>query len=244
MRNIFTIAMKELRQIFISPIAYMVAFMIFVIIGIFFYSSVLAAAYQQYAPTIQSVIGPLTTILLFAAPAITMRSVSEESRSGTLETLLTAPVRDWEVVFGKWLGAFLFLLIILLLTWIYPLMLNQIVSPGIDQGLMLTNYLGIFLMAGAVLAVGVACSSFFSNQIAAFFATLAVLLVFYLIGYPASLMGESTGATIMRYLDMSEHMYRSFFAGTLRLTDLVYFASITVLALTIGSLAVESRRWK
>lgn len=243
MRNIFTIAGKELRQIFISPIAYVVAFMVFVIVGIIFYGTVLSAAYMQSAPSIQTVVGPLTTILLFVTPAITMRSISEESKTGTLETLLTAPVRDWEVVVGKWLGAFAFVLLILALTWVFPAILNLLVEPGIDQGLLITNYLGLAFVVAASLAIGVACSSLFSNQIAAFFATLAILLALFMLGFPASAMGGSGGG-LLSYLDMSEHFYRTFFSGTIELKDIVYFLSLTSFALLLGSLSVEARRWR
>lgn len=242
MRNVFTIASKELKLFFISPIAYVVAFAIFLIMGILFYGSVVAAAYQQAAPSIQDVIGPLGTIMLFTAPAITMRALAEEQKTGTLEVMLTAPVRDWEVVVGKWLGGMFFIVIVLAATWVYPAILNNIVDPGIDQGLMVSNYLGMLLMLGSFLAIGVACSSLFSNQIAAFFATLGVLLALWLIGYPAAVMGEVGG--IFQYLDMREHFYPTFFRGIIELKDVVYYLSVIILALFLGSVSIETRRWR
>lgn len=243
MRNIFTIAFKELKLFFISPIAYVVSFAIFIIMGILFYANVVAAAYQQAAPTIQVVVGPLATIMLFTAPAITMRSLADEQKSGTLETLLTAPVRDWEVVIGKWLGAMIFALIVIAVTWVYPIILNNIVSPGIDQGLLITNYLGLLLMVGSFLAIGVAASSLFSNQIAAFFATFGILLALWMSGYPASAMGNA-GGSIFSYLDMSGHFYDAFYIGVITLKDVVYFLSVIILALFLGSVSVETRRWR
>jgi ABC-2 type transport system permease protein len=243
MRNIFTIAAKELKLFFISPIAYVVAFAIFLILGILFYASIVAAAFQQAAPSIQVIVGPLATILLFTAPAITMRSLAEEQKTGTLEILLTAPVRDWEVVVGKWLGSMFFIIIVLAVTWIYPIILNSIVDPGIDQGLMLANYIGLLLMFGAFLAIGVAASSLFSNQIAAFFATMGILLALWMIGYPSAVMGDAGGG-IFRYLDMSEHFYNSFFRGIIELKDIVYYLSVIALALFFGSVSVDARRWR
>lgn len=242
MRNLWVIAQKEYKQYFISPIAYAVAFAILLIIGIFFYASVLDASAQQYAPTMQAVLSPLVTILLFTTPAITMRALAEEQRNGTLEILLTAPVRDWEVVVGKWLGAVLFLLTLLLVTWFFPVVLNQIVSPGIDQGALVANYLGIFLLGSAFLAVGVMASSFFSNPIASFFATLGILLVFWLIGYPAQVSGS--GGELLKYLDITEHYYYSFYRGLIELKDVVYYVSFIAIALFIGSVSVETRRWR
>jgi ABC-2 type transport system permease protein len=243
MRNIWVIAEKEFKHIFISPIAYAVALTILVILGIFFYVNILAASIQQFAPNIQFIMGPLVTLLLFTTPAITMRTLAEEQKSGTLELLLTAPVRDWEVVVGKWLGGVFFIVILLLITWVYPIILNQMVEPGIDQGLLVTGYLGLILLSATFLAIGVMTSSFFSNQIAAFFVTLAILLVFWVIGAPAQAMG-STGGSLLTYLEMGQHFYPTFFRGIIELKDIIYYVSFTALALFIGSVAVETRRWR
>jgi len=111
MRNIWTIARREYKLYFTSPVAYVVAFLFMVILGWFFYSemrgAILQAAYQAYAPSVQIIISPMVTLLLFTMPAITMRLLAEEARMGTLELMLTAPVKDWELVIGKWLGGFL-----------------------------------------------------------------------------------------------------------------------------------------
>jgi ABC-2 type transport system permease protein len=243
MRNILVIARRELKSIFISPVAYAVALAIFLIMGILFYSNVLGAVYQQYAPTIQIIIGPMATILLFTTPAITMRTVADEQRSGTLELLLTAPVRDWELIIGKWLGTVCFMFIILLATWVYPILLNKLVDPGIDQGLLVSGYLGLLLMFSAYLAIGVAVSTLFSNQIAAFFATLGIALVLWMIGYPASVMGAA-GGELLKYLDMSEHFYNTFYQGIIELKDIIYYLSVSALALFLGSISVETRRWR
>jgi ABC-2 type transport system permease protein len=243
MRNIWTIAVKEYKHYFISPIAYTVAFAILLILGLLFYANVLGASIQQAAPTVQVILAPLTTLFLFTTPGITMRALADEQRSGTLELLLTAPVRDYEVVVGKWVGAMLFIATILAVTVFYPAVLNTIVSPGIDQGLMVAGYLGMFLITGAFTAIGVMTSSFFSNQIAAFFASLGLLLVLWMISYPAQIVGGA-GMELMQYLDMSEHYYASFLRGIIELKDVVYYISVIVLALFLGSISVETRRWR
>lgn len=243
MRNVYYIAIKELKHLFISPIAYVISFILFVIMGILFYISILQAAYQQFAPSIQIVLGPLSTILLFTVPAITMRSLAEEQKGGTLELLLTAPVRDWEVIIGKWLGSVIFILLVLLITWIYPIIMNQLVQPGIDQGLMAAGYLGLFLMVSSFLAIGVAVSSLFSNQIAAFFATFGILLVLWLIGYPSQVMG-ALGGGVLQYLDIQNHYFNSFYTGIIELKDVIYYLSVIALALFLGSVSVETRRWR
>lgn len=243
MRNIWIIARKEFKQFFVSPVAYAIALAVFLIMGVLFYATILSAAYQQYAPGVQVILGPLATIFLFTTPAITMRALPDEQRTGTLELLLTAPVRDWELVIGKWLGSMGFILTILLVTWVYPIILNRLVDPGIDQGVLVSGYLGLFLMVAAFTAIGVAVGSLFSNQIAAFFTTLGILLVLWMIGYPSTASG-AMGPSLLSYLDISEHFYPTFYRGIIDLKDVVYFLSLIALALFLGSISVESRRWR
>ena len=246
MRNVWTIASREYKHYFASPAAYLVAFMLLLVIGIIFYGNIAAALSQQFgggAPGIQVVIGPMITILLFATPAITMRLLADEQRLGTMELLLTAPVRDWELVVGKWLGGFLFMVTLLAFTWVYPIILNQMVDPGIDQGPLLTGYLGLVLIVAALVAIGVAVSSLFTNQIAVFVATLAIFLVLWLINVPAQ-AGGGAGSELLRYLDLGEHYYNTFYRGVIDLSDIVYFLSLTALALFLGTVSVETRRWR
>ncbi len=243
MRNIWLIARREYHHYFISPIAYAVTFAILLILGIIFYANIVGAMLQQVAPGMEIVFSPLVSLLIFTTPAITMRSIAEENKMGTLELLLTAPVRDWEIILGKWLGGFLFLATILLVTWLYPIVLNQLVSPGIEQGVLVSGYLGIVLMSAAIIAIGVAASSLFGNQIAAFFATEGILLLLWVIGAPSQAMGM-LGGSLLQYLDMSEHFYSTFYRGIVELQDIIYFLSLTFLALFIGKISIEVRRWR
>ncbi|NPV78479.1 MAG: ABC transporter permease [Anaerolineae bacterium] len=243
MRNIWLIARREYHHYFISPIAYAVAFAILLILGIIFYANIVGAMLQQIAPGMEIVFGPLVSLLIFTTPAITMRSIAEENKMGTLELLLTAPVRDWEIILGKWLGGFLFLGTVLLATWLYPIVLNQLVSPGIEQGVLVSGYLGIVMMSAAIIAIGVATSSLFGNQIAAFFATEGILLLLWVIGAPSQAMGMM-GGSLLRYLDMSEHFYPTFYRGIVEVQDIIYFLSLTFLALFIGKISIEVRRWR
>jgi ABC-2 type transport system permease protein len=242
MHNIWVIAKREYKHYFISPIAYILAIALFLILGILFYVNVLAASLQQYAPGVWITLSPMVTLLLFMTPAITMRALAEENKS-TLELLLTAPVRDWEVVLGKWLGSFLLMLTLILVTWFFPIILNSLVDPGIDQGIMLTGYLGILLFSSAIIAIGVMASSFFSNQIAAFLTTLGILLVLWMIGLFSQVEG-ATGSTLLSYLSITDHFYYSFMSGIIDLKDVIYYLSLTVLALFIGTKSVEMRRWQ
>jgi ABC-2 type transport system permease protein len=141
------------------------------------------------------------------------------------------------------LGSLLFVLTIVLITVIYPLILNNLVSPGIDQQLVISSYLGVILLAAAFLAIGVGISAVFTNQIAAFFMTLSVfVLLWWLMGFPAQIIQGSAGE-VFRYLDMQAHFYDAFNRGNIYLSDLVYFFSLIALGLFIGTTAVEVRRW-
>ncbi len=243
MRNIWVIARREYKLYFATPAAYLVAFMLLLILGVIFYANIINAQLQQVAPGVEVVLGPMVTLLLFATPAITMHLIAEEQRMGTIELLLTAPVRDYELVIGKWLGGFLFLLTILAVTWVYPIILNLIVDPGIDQGPLVSGYFGVVLICSALVAIGVAVSTLFSNQIAAFFATLGVFLLLWLIGLPSQALG-AFGGDLVGYLDFSEHFFSTLYRGVIDLSDIVYYLSITGLGLFLGSLFVETRRWR
>ena len=246
MRNVWIIARREYKLFFISPIAYVVAFVFMILLGWFFYSAlrdaIIQAAYSSYAPTVQIVINPLVTLLLFMMPAITMRSVAEELRMGTMELLLTAPVKDWELVVGKWLGAFLFMLTLIAVTMIFPLVLNFLVKPGIDQGLLLTGYLGLVLMVASLAAIGVFISTLFNSQVVVFLISLGVVLLFWLVR-PASTAAGGLGTQILTYLNFVDH-YISFYQGTIDLSDTIYYLSLTSLALFLGTVSVEMRRWR
>lgn len=243
MRNILTIAIREYRLYFATPIAYMVAFIVLIVMGYFFYGVVLASSFQQLAPGIDVILRPLVSILLFGTPAITMRLLAEEQRMGTIELLLTAPVRDFELIVGKWLGAFLFMLSLVAVTWIFPIALNRMVEPGIDQGPLLTGYLGIILICASLVAIGLAVSAFFSNQIAAFFVTIGVVILLFSMSMPVQAAG-TFGENILLYLDFSEHFYKTLLQGLIDLGDIVYYLSVTSLALFIGTMAIAVRRWR
>ncbi len=247
MRNIWTIAKREYFHYFATPIAYVVAFLLLLVVGIIFVLNIQYysqnAMFGGGAPSPNIVTGPFVFLLILSVPALTMRLISDENRMGTLELLLTAPVTDWELVIGKWLGAFLFLLTVLALTLIYPLLLNFLVEPGIDKMLALSAYLGVILVAAALLALGTGISALFSNPIAAFFVTLAVfVLLWWLIGAPANVL--NSGGELFSYLDMSAHFYDSLNQGVIKLTDVVYYLSLTLLGLFIGATAIEVRRWQ
>jgi ABC-2 type transport system permease protein len=235
-------AKREYKLYFNTPMAYMVAFLYFLVLGLIFYTSLVQAVYQQFAPGVEIVVGPMVSLILFVTPAITMRLIAGEQSSGTIELLLTAPVRDWELVIGKWLGGFLFMLTLFTVTWIYPIILDRMIDPGIEQGVLITSYLGLIMLSASLIAIGVAVSSLFRNQNAAFFATLGVFLLFWLIGIPTEASGGGGG--VFSYLDIRGHFYDNLYRGVIDLSDVIYYVSLTTLALFFGSVSIETRRWR
>lgn len=249
MRNIWTIAKREYDQYFVSPLAYVVAFGILLIIGVvfafnfYFYAQ---NAFQNFGsvPDFGPVSGVFTFLLIFAAPILTMRLIADEARMGTLELLLTAPVRDHELVIGKWLGAMFYILSLLVVTLIYPIVISRFVTPGIDWNVIMTSYLGMILLAGVFLALGTAVSALFTNQITAVFVSFSLFIVlWYLLGFPANVISGDS-ARIFEYLNLQTHFYGALDSGIINLSDIVYCISLIALGLFAGTAAVEMRRWR
>jgi ABC-2 type transport system permease protein len=247
MYNIWTIAKREYKLYFASPVAYVVAGIILFILGIFFYLNLTVATSQSsYVPGVDATLIPFATLLVLVTPAITTRLLAEEQRIGTIELLLTAPIRDWELVVGKWLGGFLLLLTIVAMTLVYPLVLHQLVKPGIDQGPLISGYLGIALLCAALVGVGVVVSALFSNQVAAFITTIgAMIFIWWIIGPIAQVLGSASGGSeLLSYLDFQSHYFDNLVQGVIDLKDIVYYLSVTALTLFLSSVLVEMRRWR
>jgi len=247
MRNIWTIAKREYDNYFNSPIAYVVAFAILFPIGIIF-SIIMFISSQQStfggpAPTAEQLTYWYVLLLIFFSPAVTMRLLSDEARMGTLELLLTAPIKDFELVAGKWLGAFLFILSLTAITLVFPIIMNNFIEPGIDLKMLLSSYLGVILVSAALIALGVGISAIFSNQFAAFFVTFALFFFLWiLVGAPAGFLEKGGG--VFNYLSLGNHFFNSMNSGTINIGDVVYFLSLTALGLFTGTTAVEIRRWR
>jgi ABC-2 type transport system permease protein len=256
-KNALTIAGKELRSYFVSPIAYVVLTGFLLLGGWFFFNllsrfSFLLSIYSAMRnPEAQArlnlndfVIAPLlhnlSVVLVILIPVITMRSFAEEKRSGTYELLMTSPLSISEIVAGKFLGAFGFLLIMVGLTGVYPLILFAFGNP--ELGIIAAGYLGLLLLGTAFLTVGLLTSSFTENQIIAAVSCLVILLLFYVIAWPAETAGPVLGG-ILKYLSLTEH-FSEMVKGVIDTKDLVYFVSVIILALFLTQRSVESVRWR
>ncbi len=257
MKNALAIAGKELRSYFVSPIAYVVLTGFLLLGGWFFfnllarfnflltiYSSMRNPEAQLRLNLNEFVIAPLlhnlSVVLVILVPVITMRSFAEEKRSGTYELLMTSPLSITEIVAGKFLGAFVFLLIMVGLTAIYPLILLMYGNP--EMGIIVAGYVGLLLLATAFVTVGLFTSSFTENQIIAAVICLVLLLLLYVISWPAETAGATLGA-VLKYLSLTEH-FGEMVKGVIDTKDLVYFFTVIVLSLFLTHRSVESVRWR
>ncbi len=247
MRTVWIIARREFRRYFTRPVGYLVLFLYLFVLGLIVNNGLQRAyAFSLFQgappPDAEIVIGPMLTLLVFSIPALTMNLLAGEQASGTLELLLTAPIRDWELVIGKWLGGFLFVVVLLALTLIYPLALHLLTEPGLDWGPVISGYLGLLLVSAALLALGVAVSALFRSQVAAFVVTLALFLFLWMLSSLAGAGSPSEG--LLRYLDFGNHFYTAFFRGVIDLQGVVYYLSVTAFGLLVGTVIIESRRWR
>jgi ABC-2 type transport system permease protein len=247
MRNIWTIAKREYDNYFNSPLAYVVAFAVLLPMGIYFalimWISSQSAAMGGPAPESTPINWLFVFVMIFLSPALTMRLLSDEARMGTLELLLTAPIRDFELVTGKWLGAFMFILSLASVTLVFPIIMNNYVTPGLDLRALASSYLGLILVCSALLGLGVGISAIFTNQFAAFFTTLGLFFfLWFMVTLPAGYLQQ--GGDVLNYLSLSSHFSQSMNNGTINLGDIVYYISLTALGLFIGSTAIEIRRWR
>ncbi len=236
MRNALAIARRELGSHFSSPLAYVVTAAFLVINGVFFYLNV----YFSQQATIQPVVQTVLTILLLLAPVLSMRLLAEEQRNGTLELLLTAPVRDGEVVIGKYLAGLGFLGVMLGLTLVYPAILFAFGSP--DRGATVGGYLAMVLFGAAAMAIGLFTSSITQNQIVAAVISFAALLVLWVIDGMSSIFGGRTGA-VLSYLGLYTH-FNDMTRGVIDTRDVVYFLSLVVGALFLTARSLEAHRWR
>lgn len=231
MQETWTLAQRELRSYFDSPAAYVVLSVFLLFSGWFFATPL----FIENNATLRSVFDIIPFIFLFFVPAITMSTFAEERRSGTLELLLTMPVRDWQVIAGKLLAVLIFLSIGIGLTFIYALSIAMM--GDLDLGQTVGGYFGLLLLGMATGSIGIFASSLTRNQIVAFILGFAIIFVLFLMDkVTAFVPGWLAG--ILQYLGTDFH-YRNLLRGVIDTRDVLYYLSVTALAgvLTAYSLA-------
>ncbi|PJF40871.1 MAG: ABC transporter permease [Chloroflexi bacterium] len=241
MRGTWLIFQRETKQYFTSPLAYLIAFAFLIITGLIFNNDLtLSVDVKPANPA--AVPNFLSFGMIFFAPILTMRLLAEESREGTLELLLTAPVRDNDIVFGKFLSAWFYYSVLLALTFSYQFILISITSP--DLGHAISAYIGIWLYGGATIAVGLLFSSLTENQVVAAFLSGTTLLFLWLGNIAGQVITDIEMARIVRTLSLQGHFATSFGQGLVRAEDIVYYAGLMAVMLFITIRIVESHRWR
>lgn len=243
MSPMLTIAKREFRSYFDSPIAYIVICLSFFALGLMFFF--LNGGFWQLDRASVSRLFEFAPMGLsfLVVPVVTMRLLAEERRSGTLEMLITLPVKDSDVVLGKYLGALGLVLILVLSTLAYPLVMFKFpwnLGP-LDAGPVASGYLGMVLFSGAAVAVGLLISALTESQAVAFFITFFVLGALWLFGDLASKAG-GTLAAVLNYVSFQSRL-SNFWRGLVDSRDVVFFLSVTALSLMVAFRALERRKW-
>ena len=250
MTNVLAIAGKELRSYFASPIAYAVVGIFALVFGFFFYTLLLYFDRQSLQAAGQAVnvneqfLRPVflnaTVIFLFVLPLVTMRTYSEEKRSGTIELLLTAPLTDLQIILGKFLGAMGLYAAMLAITLVHVGLLFMFGNP--EWRPVVTTYLGLLLMGGCFISVGLLISSLTKNQIVAGMITFGVFLMLWVINWIASFMGPTT-QQVLNYLSITDHL-DDFTKGIIDTKHLVYYVSFITFGLFLTARSVDTERWR
>lgn len=236
MRNVLTVAGRELNAYFASPMAYVITAAFLVITGVIF----AVGAVQGRDATLRAVIQSMSIIFLLIAPIIAMRLIAEETRQGTIELLLTAPLRDSELVIGKFLGAVALMLVMLGCTLYYVVLLLMFGTP--DLGPIAAGYIGILLLGATYLAIGILASSLTQNQIVAALIAFAIGLFFWFMAALATSLPRNV-SPIASYIGLSDHFF-DFARGIVDLRNIVYFLSAIIVLVFLTIRVVESRRWR
>lgn len=238
MNKILTLAKKELNSYFNSPLGYIVVSVFLVISGWLFIQTFFLAAQAS----MRNFFDILPLIFMFVLPAVTMASWSEEKRSGTVEVLMTFPVKISEAVLAKFISSLVFLAILLALTLAVPYMVASVGSP--DKGVIIAGYIGLLLLGAAYIAVGLWVSSVTKNQIVSFIVAAVIIFAFYMLGN-SFIIGSLPGAIagIAKFLSLSAH-FNSILRGVISLSDIVYYLSIIAFFLFLNMRVVSLRNWK
>ena len=252
MTNTLVIGWKELRVYFGSPMAYIITTAFLVFTGLLFIDSLesITGIFREASlrgffigETFGGILGEAINgafLVLLLAPVLTMRLLAEETKLGTIELLLTAPVRDFEVILGKFLAVFVIVLILLAMTLYYPILLFAFANP--DPGPIGSGYFGLLLLGALFMAVGIFASTLTNNQIVAATVSLMILLLFWFIDRAADFV-RGTPASILEFISPRVH-FTDFARGIINTEAVIYFLSLTAIFLFLAVRSLESRRWR
>ena len=230
------ISKREIRTYFNSPVAYIVVTVFTIVFGFFFFNNL----FVEKQADMRGFFSLAPLMFCFFAPAITMRLLAEEKGSGTIELLITMPVRDWEVVVGKWLAAMALLLTTLLLTLVFAVTVAKL-GP-LDKGPAFGGYLGLLLMGGSYVAIGVMASSLTRNQVVSLIVAFGICFALFLLGKVLPFIPEKL-QPLVAFLSTDTH-FENVSRGVIDSRDVIYYLSVIVVTLLIATTSLESRKWK
>jgi ABC-2 type transport system permease protein len=236
MHQILILAKKEFRSYFDSPVAYVVITLFLLIAGWQFST----ALFLNNSADLRTLFGIIRFILLFFIPALSMRLISEEKRLGTIEILMTLPVKDWRLVLGKFLAAYLLVIITILLTLVHYITISSLGDP--DFGATIGGYLGLILIVGVYLSIGIFTSSLTQNQIVAFISAFVIIFAFFIMD-KIILFFPGFIANILEFLSIDYH-FNNIARGVIDSRDVIYYLSMMFLFLFLTVQTLESRKWK
>ena len=227
---------KELRSFFDSPIAYIVITVFLLISGWFFFSSL----FLINQASMRNLFGIIPLIFMFFVPAVTMRLISEEKRSGTIEILLTLPVKDYEIILGKFLAGLILIFVAVILTLVYTFTLSGL--GDLDSGSVVAGYLGLIFLGATYLSIGIFTSSLTQNQIVAFITSFVIIFALYMLDKVLIFL-PSFLSSFFEYLSVDYH-FSNISRGVIDSRDVIYYLSLIFFFLFLAVRALESRKWR
>jgi ABC-2 type transport system permease protein len=230
------ISRREIRTYFNSPVAYIVVTVFTILTGYLFFTQL----FIEKQADLRGFFGIMPLLFMFMAPAITMRLLADEKATGTLELLITMPVRDWEVVVGKFLAAMALLCTALGLTLVFAITVRAL-GP-LDRGPAIGGYIGLTLMGGAYVAIGVMTSSLTRNSIVSFIVAFAILFAMYLFGRLTQFVPPAL-QPVVSFLSIDGH-FENISRGVIDTRDVLYYFSVIGVSLLVSTLSLESRKWR
>lgn len=236
MNNVLTIFRREMRSYFNSPVAYIVITLFLLISGYFFSSTL----FLINSADLRSLFNISSFVLMFFIPAVTMRLLAEERRSGTIEILVTMPVKDSEIVLGKFLAAFALTALSILLTFVAYITVASLGNA--DFGASFGGYLGLLLMSAVYIAIGVFTSSLTQNQIVAFIVGFVIIFALFMLDKVLPFLPAAL-ASAFEFLSIDYH-FRNISRGVIDTRDLVYYGSMIFVFIYLAVKTTESRKWR
>ncbi len=232
--RITALVKKELKHFFLSPLAYVVMAIFLIISGWFFVNTLFLSKEAE----LRGLLDIMPLLLMFFIPALTMRSIAEERKIGTVQLLLTLPVKEWEVIFSKYIASVVFFVVMLLFTLFYPVLLYLLGRP--DTGMIITDYIGLFMLGATYISIGIFASALTSSQVIGFIIGFALIFCFFVLGRLEPIMPVKI-QPLIESVSIITH-FENLLRGVINSSDLVYYLTVNLFFLTIATYVLEERR--